>query len=393
MASIEKRGERSWRVVWRQRDADGKRIKSSRGGFRSKRQAERFADRVERALQVGGEIPTPRSRLPLMSEAEQIAYAELVRLRRKRKTLEQYANAVVWFVRWWAATHRTPDPRVDEITKRDLIDFNAHTVQRGCDQTYANHMTGLVYVVLREVEHDDRWSDQYKAPARPRLPRPPPPKMKNVPTWAQADAAVEAAHGWLRDLLMFQRGCPLRKAQVMNLKRGDIDLKEAVVTVRESLPGSKSVVEAMGRKQPIPRWLADELAGWGRWDDDAWLIDRTKSASPSGCLHPNLNPDLRETNGVEIGLPWRRIGVTVKKGSHIMRSIHRTRLLHAGHPKFWIDVLQGRYGTSVGAKHYTDWMMLVDQMRPIVEAVPAPAPAADNVLELDQARRDATGGK
>jgi integrase len=281
----------------------------------------------------------------------------------------------------------TPEPR--HLTRARLAEFHAWLqTDRAVTQRLVDGRTnvrtyrcsvGTANARVRAVEAWWRWlveSGDYPdgaipMPKRIKLASPPAPPRNVAPTWAEMDAAIEAAPpAWSR-LITVMRCTGLRTTQAMRLLRTDVDLGAGTLTVRGVL--GKSRQERAGRTVPVTPQLIAAIREWPlcpdgyliRWDTPSHH-GKPKRQVDHGTARrilarAGVRPAVWATKEDEEGN--RRNGHPL----HCLRAGYITGLRGAGVSEDTTKLLVGHSGT-VTTDRYTD--EVVFELRAAVEKVP-----------------------
>lgn len=352
MAWVEKHRGR-WRVCW----SEGGRTRT-RGGFRTRSEAERARDVVATAVALGQPVERDRRAAPRW-DAVETAYLAWYQSRRASGSLAPVTSRLRTAASALRLTY------LSDLEEPHLEAMHARLREAGASETYAHGVVVSVLAMQRWACKRPEWRGLLRRLDSIEL-RAPRPRLDPVaPSWEDCDKAIAHAHGWVRRLMLVQRGTGLRSAQVMHLTWDRVRLDDATLHIAPDLPGSKAIHERAGRIVPIPRWLADEMATWTR--DDAFVVDRDE---PSGDPRQRRGRSRTRSSSAVRG-PWTRAGVDVPQPTHALRKAHATGLLLAGAAPAHIDYLQGRvvHGMGLLGRTYAEWKRLEPLIRPVAELV------------------------
>jgi len=354
MATIEKRGE-YWTVRWRFAGRQHR-----HGRIPSQATAKTIARQVEDATARGVLWIGDTGAGATLAEAVAAYVEDRARIVAKA-TLSRESGSLARF------QDDHPD-RLDVVDTDAIERWHGKLLQR-MSPLSANHEARAIDGFARWCLQRRQFRDGVGDLRDLRLPYAAPQLVPDAPSWGEMDAAIHRATGWYRDLAIVMRCTGLRSQQAMHLRRGNVDLRALTITIPPSLPGSKSRAERRGRVVPLSRVLADELAAWGAWSPDLWLIDRTHRTA-SGYVagadkrHPIEPTPMRNA--------WRATGIRAtawRQPLHCFRKGFVTGLASAGVPDELRKYLVGHSG-GVHADTYTVWTLLEDRLREAVAIVP-----------------------
>lgn len=283
MASLTKQPNGRYKVRWR--DSQGERSRT----VPSKRAAQRLIVEIEEAAAFGRdwkpEKPRKVPRLRRVMAAWLINRATSLR----PATIHSYSTAIESFVSWVEATH---GPRVHvDVLSRDLLHrYYGHLSESSRKKSTQRRLMDIVYTAWAQAHkrddelEDGAWMGLIPRPRRPDLGRRPEADPVRAPTWAHMDALIgELRPVWARRLAVIMRSAGLRRGAVFGLRWGDVDLDEALLTVRQTkggygnriVPIAPALVPALKAMGPgevgahvVPFTLAPRQVG--RHFRDAW---------------------------------------------------------------------------------------------------------------------------
>jgi integrase len=349
------------------------------GGIRSRREAEAIAADIERALARGESVQRESRASPSWGDAVG-DYMAWYRERRAVRSAEATASRLDT-----AETHLRPARGtlyLDHVDIEAIEVLHTRLLGAGYAPSYAAGVCAAAATMQRWAARRPRWRGLLTELPRLDLGGTVPQEEVRAPTWAECDRAISHASGWVRRLMMVQRATGLRSAQVMHLRWDHVDLGAATFRIPPGLVGSKSKRERKhGRWVPVPRWLAAEMATWGR--REGYIVDRSEAAGDPRQVRGTT----RNTHATSTRPPWTRAGLEVAQPTHALRKAHVTELRLLGAPRDVIDFLQGRDDGTLQTTAYTDWLRLEPLIRPVVEMVAPYAPSVPEVVDLDAARR------
>jgi integrase len=321
MATIEERTD-GYTVRWRElettRNEDGSvsRVwKSRRRQCPDMKTAKALKLEIEQRTAKGErwqpEYEKPRPTLDVIA----VAYLKDRRRALGERTVEQYSNALELFLRFLHEREGDRPLYPDVLTKALLGEFydwllagkgrvppHDRPHQRVSSEPRkpqtARKNTEVARVMWAWAADSDEFADDVP---RPRTIEYPDEEIDPTvaPTWAEMDACVEAARGWVRKLAIVLRFTGLRVQQVMALTWDDVDLEAGTLRIRGAL--GKSAQEKRGRIVPISPHLVAELAGWGKREGYVVPIVRRPTKADAGTE--------RLARGRDMARAWRRAGV------------------------------------------------------------------------------------
>ncbi len=359
MASIHKRAK-GYSVRWR--EGSGRNRSRQCPSYAAAKKLQR---EIEEAHSLGRDwAPARAHRLPDVAELFAVAIRERARGLRPG-TVYQLEVATGLFIDSLKTRHRgrlTPDL----LTSQALGDYFDHLVQiRSCSPSTATARVRKVEGLWRDLYDHEEYGDIVPRPRKLKtLPEDPAPLMP-APTWAEMDAAVNAASGWYHHLFLLARYTGLRKSQLMRLRWEDVDLDRRMLRIRPEL--GKTRHERKGRIIPISPHLVEELAGWGV--REGWLIDTGPRNSK------------REPHRAWVLEIWERAKVRRevwgsqqgRRGQplHAFRHGFITGLVLEGTPIHLVQQLVGHKPRSVTEAVYIDPALLMPELKKVVEKIPA----------------------
>lgn len=364
MAFIDKKPNGKYQVRWR--DPDGRARAVTAPDHQTAKAIERD---VERTVAQGFRWE-PRDAVVLPDLTD--VFEKYITHRSKRLravTLRRYAENLELFKRFLRSEHpRGPLP-VSLLTKPLLEDFHSwllvpanglHGRQRSADT--ARKIVEVAQLAWVWADESDRWPGQIPRPRSIEMERSEPEPVV-APTWAEMDRCVEAATGWLAQLMTVLRYTGLRVGETMLLRWTDVDLDRATLTLR-----SETSKNRKGRIIPVSEHLVDVLAGWGV--REGWLIPSTRREGERE----------RQARQRDAARAWSRAGVRASvwdhEPFHAFRNGFKTNLLALGAHPDAVDHLQGhKLGRGSRDRYIDPWLAL-----PLVDTV-AKVPAIGEVKD------------
>ena len=350
MANIEKRGRR-YTVRWR--DGAGEQHRRTCPDLRT---AKRVQREVEQARALGDDWrPRDESTTPDLEMIFQAYLDDRARLLRAATLQQQYIGLRLFleFLRRRRARGRLLP---DLLSQASLAGFYTYMrEERQNTELSASQRVRMVHRAWRWAYDAEPFEDVVPRPRLIDLPDAGPELRVVAPTWAQCDRAIEQANGWYARLMTVLRYTGLRKSQAMALRWDDLDVQEALLTVRPEL--GKSRQERRGRVVPVSPHLIEAVAGWGV--REGWLV---KTRGPARRVD---NPALHRA--------WRLSGApreVWRQPCHAFRKAFVTRLVSAGVQEHLVKTLVG-HARGVTGDVYTDVAGITDRLREAVALVPA----------------------
>lgn len=289
-----------------------------------------------------------------------LAYATHLRAREHaERTIASRRDAVARYL-GHLAREGGGDLGLDRLSRRSLEAWYAEMRLSGGDHRRLAQCTAAQRVraveafwawLRDEVEEGALDLGAVPAPRRARLPRPerrPPP---HAPTWAQCDAAIGMLETswWAAAVLCRHTG--LRVGEVLQLVPADLDLADALLTVRAEISKTRR-----GRTIPVTEHLLAVARRWG----------------PDG--RPRLLPHAYAApQAVQMRRAWEAAGVPARlwcgRPHHAFRKAFVSELLARGAPLHAIQGLVG-HAQGVTVEVYTGTETLLAAMRVAVALIP-----------------------
>lgn len=360
MATIERRdGDRDgWRVRWRSLDGRSRSHKCP-----DQRTAIQIAAEVDRSLARGIDWQRPRDRAAATRIEDVIAaYLAHRAVRVAPHTLRVDGNHLEVVGRYLAAQRVTllrdlSRPLLDGLLAWLLKPGAAlHGGQR--KPASANRIAGAALLLWQWADEGGRYHDAPRAPRALDL-APAVPAAVVAPTWAEMDACVLAAQGWMRQLAVWLRYTGLRVGESMHVEWRDLNMQAGRLTIRPEIDKMRS-----GRTIPLHPLLLDEVATWGKRE---------------GYIIPCGRMTTRDARGRDLGRAWKRAGVCEEvwrqRPDHAFRRGFKSGLLAAGANADAVDFLQGHALGQGSRSRYIDGGLL--PLAATLAMVPAISAGAD----------------
>lgn len=416
--SVDDLGGGRYKIRWREllpgedgkpeRGEDGRLIRRSRSlTVEGKAARDEAVARVRRALLEEGEYLSPTaSEVPRIANLETaaVAWLEWKKTRCKPRSVVAYATHMA---RFFALLRKLRGIGKDEVVYANVL---SRDLLISCMREWqgTSHSESWVYSCSRSVIDMWRWvsddSERYPGvPLPPReakmvLPRVPIYIAPPAPTVAELDACLrrlspDATESRRVGTLLRYTG--LRISQVVGMKRQDIDLEHATLTVTV---GKSRQEEAEQRTIPLSPHLIREIASWLRLrkPDDflfpAWGVvgakrHATKKDEP---FRDAWNEATRL--GEARKSVWKPANRHIARPAHAFRAGFQAYLRTQGVGEEVIDALVGHHGRSLRASHYAGIDTLWDRMQEAVEIIPAidwAGPSQGTVIPLTKRRKGA----
>ncbi|MCU1279400.1 MAG: hypothetical protein JWM53_2946 [bacterium] len=330
---------------------------------------------VENQISVGRDWNPKQTRVEadLIKEVGKLYLEEHAPPVRKRPTIRRYGLDLTMFERFLRQHHPRGLLGVTLLSKDTLTDFatwlrraenGLHGRKRGEDAV--RKIVETIEVFWAWAYEREKW-DGVPLPKRLKIRRSPaqPPR---APTWAEMDAAVNAANGWHKKLMIWMRYTGMRVTESMMVLWSDVDLDRGTLSVRRELDGNKTGV---WRIVPLSPHLIEEIATWGKREGYVIPSERRKGARE------------RQARTREINTAWRNAGVPEHKWKrqpdNAFRKGVKTGLVVMGLQREAIDYVQGHIDAAARAR-YVDPSQL--PLRAIVDAIPRIGTVDANVVKL-----------
>jgi integrase len=159
-----------------------------------------------------------------------------------------------------------------------------------------------------------------------------------APTWAEMQAVIAAADGWLRELLTGCYYTGLRVDQVLRLRLDDLDVARAVLHIRPEL--GKTAQEQTGREVPV----SPHMVSWATSlppVEGGWMVPARAN---------------RRADPTDTAAAWRRAGVREAawegRPHHALRAGWMSGLRRADVQLDVIEVLVGHAPTKTARSYY-----------------------------------------
>jgi integrase len=190
-----------------------------------------------------------------------------------------------------------------------------------------------------------------------------------APTWAEADAAIDACRGWHKQLATFLRYSGLRVGETMLLLWSDVDMERGELRLRKEI-----IKTGPGRTVPLSAHLLDELATWGTREPDAYVIP---SGRREGARERLARPRDLERASTRAGV---RKAVWEGRPFHVFRKAFKSNLLAAGAAPDHVDWLQGH---SLGGGRSSRGLYIDGSLLPLQQtlALIPPIGTSTNVVQ------------
>jgi len=353
MAHIERRSA-SYRVRWR--DPEGKQYSRK---CPDRKTADRVKRLVEQAIAEGRRWEPDAVREELTLEGVMRAYLRECSRVRAPSTIRRYAGNLDLALAWLRKKYGNKGISPQVLSKQllaELYDYLKVNGRHGHPRQPST-VRKIVEVLERVwiwAHNEDAYAEFMPPPRRLAMPVGPGQPVV-APTWAEMDACIAGAQGWIRQLGVVLRFTGLRVQQAMHLKWEDFDLEAGVLRIRGEL--GKTRHERRGRAIPVSRHLVAEMLTWER--SQAFVV-------PSGRKQDG--PRGREAKGRDMGRAWKRAGVKEEvwkqRPHHAFRKGFKTELTRAGARWEAVEHLLGhQVGDSVTSRY------LDPEFLPLREAV------------------------
>lgn len=178
----------------------------------------------------------------------------------------------------------------------------------------------------------------------------------------------------LQRLGVIMRYTGLRADQALNIKRRDIDLENARLTVTA---GKSRAEKAEQRTIPISRHLVNELTSWiGPYRPGDWLFPArgkvgAESRAPVEPGFFTLAWEAATAAGQAREIAWKPESREHARPEHAFRAAFQAHMRALGIMDEVIDALVGHHGRSTRGKHYAGNETLWERMEDAVKLLPA----------------------
>ncbi len=394
--SIDDLGSGRYKLRWRElvagpegapeRTPDGRLTRRSRSlTVVGKDARDEAVTRIRRALLDEGTFELPATADALVANIEKAGVAWLA-WKRTRCTPRSVSRYGQHMARFFAAVRdvrgiATTAPVFATVMSRDLLtEVVALWQKEGLSESF-------VYGCARSALEMWRWVSDDPAnypgvPTPPReakavLPRPPIYVAPPAPTLVEADACLRhlpVDAGQTRRIGTFLRYTGLRVFQVIGLRRCDLDLANATLTITE---GKSRAEKAEHRTVPVSRHLVAEVLPWvATLPDDALLFpawgiigsDRRASIRPD--VFRAAWEEATKWDGVRV-IAWKPANRVTGRPEHAFRSSFQAALRLGSVPDEVIDALVGHHGRGTRGRHYAGHETLFPRMREAVDGLGA----------------------
>ena len=209
----------------------------------------------------------------------------------------------------------------------------------------------VVQLAWKWADESGRWPNEIPRARKIEMVRSAPPPVV-APTWKQMDAAVHQCRGWHKKVAIILRYTGLRVSEVMLLKWEDINLQDAMLTIRAEI--SKNGV---GRIIPVTPHLIREMSLWDQSQD--WVIASGRKKSTQ--RH-------RQARARDFARAWERAGVSKEaknQPTHAFRKGWKSGMLALNAHPDAVDFLQGHVlGRGSRSRYIDPWTAL-----PLIQVV------------------------
>lgn len=315
------------------------------------------------------------------------AAAKWVEFKRTRCSPVSVQRFVQHMARWFRTMRQVRGIAAKAVVRADVLDRDTFiaSVRALQDEKLS---TATVYGIARSALEMWRWaSDDPRAypgivtPPREGkavLPRGPVYMAPTAPTVAELDAClrqISANAPTSRRIGVILRFTGLRISQVLALRREDVDLEEATLTIRT---GRSAQERNEARCIPISTHLLNAMLEWViAVPVGSVVVGPSKARAAEGAVTKRRSETFHTA--------WERATSAGEARERAWKPINRARArpehaFRAGLQAFWrrqgvdevvIDALVGHHPSSTREKHYAGPEELMDQMREAVALLPA----------------------
>ena len=143
--------------------------------------------------------------------------------RYSKSTIESYTNALLVFFSYYHTKH------ADEITNQDVMDFNTHYIlKKNLSATYQSQFINALKLFYQTVKDHKLAIDQLIRPQQGH-------KLPKVISEEEVAAIINACHNLKhKTMLSLIYSAGLRRGELLNLLKTDIDSKRMMITLRNA---------------------------------------------------------------------------------------------------------------------------------------------------------------
>jgi integrase len=357
------------RVGWR--DLSGKQRWQDCKTITTARQVERA---IENSLAVGRDWnpKAARGEPDLVKEVGALYFKE-IEPERADSTLRRYGLDFRLFEKFLRVEHPRGKLGVSLLSKDTMIDFatwlrqaenGLHKRKRGEDAV--RKIVETIEVFWAWAYEREKWD--IPLPKKLKLKRTPA-REPRAPTWAEMDAAISVANGWMKQLMTWLRYTGIRPTESTMVLWSDINMQTGKLHVRSDLIGNKTRKE---RTVPLSPHLIEELATWGV--REGFVIPQGRSKKPRDGVFRRADDMTRV---------WKRSGVPEdrwkRQPDKAFRVGVKTGLLSMGLMREAIDYVQGHQDAAASARYVAGSHL---PLQATVEAIPRIGITNANVVQL-----------
>ena len=341
-----------------------------------KKTAQRVKQEIERALAEGRDWEPEGVRGAPALEEVLMAYIESMVRAKAPSSVRKYAGNLDLVLRWLRQRYGDGEIPLRVLNKKLLEDLYDDLLRDGLHGRPRGVSTVVKIVAVFErawawAYNEDEYSRWVPPPKWMEMPEEPQDPVV-APTWAEMDACVAAARGWVRQLAILLRFLGVRVAQAMWLRWDDFDFEAATLRIRGEL--GKSRHERRGRIIPVSRHLVDEMRGWKRHGE--FVVHYPgKQDGPQG----------REARGRDMRRAWKRAEIREEvwrqRPNHSFRKGFKSQLTGAGAPWEAVEHLLGHQVGDNTTARYLDPKAL--RLRDAVDLIP---PLGQHMVLVEESR-------
>lgn len=351
--SIRKRGE-TWTVYWSINDSDGKRQQRTRGGFRTRKDAQSHLTETLAALQNGGYAEPSRVTL---KEFLEVQWLPSIRASVRHSTFDSYERNIRLHV-----LPRLGGIRLQQLSPDQLNTFYGRLLTEGrldgkdggLSVKTVRYLHTIVHKALKDAV---RWGKIVRNPAASAEP----PKLsaarkREMQTWSATEVRsflTSVSGDRLYGAWVLAATTGLRRGEVLGLRWVDVDLDNSRVHIRQNLTSVAYKIQFSEPKtnrsarvvQLDPNTVAalkshraqqaQERLAWGPAYQDSGLVFTRENGE---LVHPDRFTQMFDLHVKRSGLPTIRL--------HDLRHTHATLALQAGVPA---KIVSDRLGHSTVA--------------------------------------------
>lgn len=393
--SVDDLGGGKWKLRWRElipgvdgspvRGEDGRLARRARSiTVEGKDARDEAVGRIRRALVEEGEYQPPTSspvRTMTNLERAAVAWTDHKAVRCTASSVRRYTQHMA---RVFAAIRKLEGIPADKVVpasvlSRDLITRIVRSWQaEGLSESFVYGVSRSALEMWRWVADDPENYPGVPMPPREAkavLPQPPIYTAPPAPLLAECDAVLRHLPldgQQTRRIGTFLRYTGLRIIQVVNIRRQDIDIANATLTVTT---GKSRTEKAEMRTIPVSRSLVAEVRAWVEALPDGALLFSAwgvKGSERKASIRPEIFGKAWG-EAVKWGearqIAWKPLNRKTGRPEHAFRAAFQAALRVNGVSDVVIDELVGHHGKTVRSRHYAGTETLLAPMRAAVDGL------------------------